>query len=135
MQVGLSAGDFVFDGDPATAEKKHTHPTQILAHVYCGQMVGWIKMPLGTEVNLGPSDVVLDWVAALPNRGTAPSFRFMSIMANGWMDEDTTWYASRYRPKLHCIRPGPSSPRKGESSPLSFRPMSIVATVAYLSYC
>jgi len=60
MQVGLSPGDFVFDGDPATAEKRHTHPTQILAHVYCGQTVGWIKMPLGTEVNLGPGDVVLD---------------------------------------------------------------------------
>jgi len=30
-------------------------------------------MPLGTEVNVGPSDVVLDGVAA-------PSFRFMSIV-------------------------------------------------------
>jgi len=29
-------------------------------------MAGWIKMPLGTEVNLGPGDVVLDEVAALP---------------------------------------------------------------------
>jgi len=26
-------------------------------------------------------------------------------------------------------------PRKGHSSPASFRPMSIVATVAHLSYC
>jgi len=31
-------------------------------------------MPLGTEVNLGPSDVVLDSVAAPPKRGTAPKF-------------------------------------------------------------
>ena len=33
-------------------------------------------MPLGTEVNLGPGDVVLDGVAALSpyKRGTAPSF-------------------------------------------------------------
>jgi len=29
-------------------------------------MAGWIKMPLGTEVNLDPGDVVLDEVAALP---------------------------------------------------------------------
>jgi len=28
--------------------------------VYCGQTVGWIKMPLGTEVGLGPGDIVLD---------------------------------------------------------------------------
>jgi len=26
----------------------------------------WIKMPLGTEVNVGPGDVVLDVVAAPP---------------------------------------------------------------------
>jgi len=28
--------------------------------VYCGQMARWIKMPLGTEVGLGPSNIVLD---------------------------------------------------------------------------
>jgi len=27
--------------------------------VYCGQTVGWIKMPLGTELGLGPVDIVL----------------------------------------------------------------------------
>ena len=27
---------------------------------YCGQTVGWIKMPLGTEVGLGPDHTVLD---------------------------------------------------------------------------
>jgi len=31
-------------------------------------------MPLGTEVTLGPGDVVLDWVTAFPKRGTAPQF-------------------------------------------------------------
>jgi len=59
-------------------EKKGTAPTQLLANVYCGQMAGWIKMPLGTEVNLGPGDVVLDGVAT--KRDTAPSFRLMSIV-------------------------------------------------------
>jgi len=38
----------------------YTHPTQFLAHVYCGQMAGWIKTPLGTEVDLGPGHIVLD---------------------------------------------------------------------------
>jgi len=32
--------------------------------VYCGQTVGWIKMPLGTEVGLGPGDIVLDVIKA-----------------------------------------------------------------------
>ena len=29
MEVGLGPGDFVFDGDPATLEKGHTHPNPI----------------------------------------------------------------------------------------------------------
>ena len=53
----------------------------VVVVVYCRQMAGWIKMPLGTEVNLGPGDVVLDGVAAPPKRGTAPSFWSMSIAA------------------------------------------------------
>ena len=38
-------------------------------------------MPLDTAVNLGAGDVVLDEVAAPPEQGTAPSFRFMFIVA------------------------------------------------------
>jgi len=37
--------------------------------VYCEQMVGWIKMPLGTEVGLGPGDIVLDGDSAPPRKG------------------------------------------------------------------
>ena len=37
--------------------------------LYCGQTVEWIKMPLGTEVGLGPGDIVLDWDPAPPERG------------------------------------------------------------------
>jgi len=50
--------------------------------VYCGQTVGWIKIPLGTEVGLRPDDIVLDGDPALPTeRGTAaPTFRSMSIV-------------------------------------------------------
>jgi len=77
MEVGLGAGDFVFDGDPATSRKGHTHPTQFLAHVYCGQMAGWMNTPLGTEVDLGTGHIVLlDVLPAVRERGTAaPSFR------------------------------------------------------------
>jgi len=31
-----------------------------LAHVYYDQTAGWIRIPLGTEVGLGPGDSVLD---------------------------------------------------------------------------
>ena len=76
---------------PEKRAHRHTHPTQFLAHVYCGQTAGWMMTPLGTEVDLVPGDRVLDGVPALHERGTAV--------------------------------------------PPSFRPMSIVATVAHLSYC
>jgi len=85
-QVGLGLGEFVFDWDPALPRKKGTAPTQFLAHVYCGQTAGWIKMPLGTELNLGPGDVVLDGIAARPLKGAQPpSFQFVSIVAK-WLD-------------------------------------------------
>jgi len=48
------------------------HGPQFSAHVYCGQTAGWMKMPLGTEVDLGPGRIVLDRDQALPReRGTA----------------------------------------------------------------
>ena len=34
--------------------------------VHCGETVGWFKMPLVTEVGLGPSDIVLDGDPPLP---------------------------------------------------------------------
>ena len=65
-RVGIGPGDFVFDGDPALSRKKGTTTSSnFLAHVYCGQTAGWIKVPLGMEVNLGPADV-FDEVAAPP---------------------------------------------------------------------
>jgi len=46
------------------SEKGHTYPTQLLAHVNCGQTDGCMKTPLGTEVDLGPGHIVLDGVPA-----------------------------------------------------------------------
>jgi len=72
MEVGLGPGDFVFDGDPATARTEGTPTTtQFLAHVYCGQTAGWMKTPVGTEVDLSPGHIVLDGVPALRETGTA----------------------------------------------------------------
>jgi len=36
------------------------HSPQFLAHACCGQTAGWIKMPFGSEVGLGPGHIVLD---------------------------------------------------------------------------
>jgi len=136
-EVGLGPGDVVLDGDPAP---------------------GWIKMPLSTAVHCRsrPGCIVLDGDPALPSqkrRHRAPNFRPMSIVAkrlngggagspsnttwpvpkptstpsgilnwaqppifgpyllwpNGWIDQDTTWYRCRPRPRRRCVRWGPSS--------------------------
>jgi len=52
--------------------------------VYCGQTVGWIRIALGTEVGLDPTDIVLDGDPALPTEKghvPGPTFRPMSIVA------------------------------------------------------
>ena len=50
--------------------------------VYCGQTVGWIKMPLGTKVGLGPGHIVLGRDPAPSKKGnSSPNFRPMSIVA------------------------------------------------------
>ena len=46
VEVGLGPGQIVSDGDPDPLPKGEQPP--ILAHVCCGQMSGWIKMPLDT---------------------------------------------------------------------------------------
>jgi len=63
---------------------KLAEPPNFSAHICCGQMAGWSKMPLGREVGLGPTDIVLDGDPALPptKRGhSPPHFWPMSAVA------------------------------------------------------
>jgi len=181
-EVGLSRSDIVLDSNAAPLPKRGRGP-QVSAHVSCGQTAGWIKMPLGMEVLLGPghivldgnppppppkghspspnfwpclvwpnnwmdqhatwyegrprsSDVVLDGDPAPPLKGAQPPvFGPRLLWPNGWMAENAAWYESRPRPRPHSVRQGPSSPRERGTAAPSFRPISIVATVAHLSYC
>jgi len=48
--------------------------------VYCGQTVGWIKMPLGMEVGLGPGHAVLDGDPAPPRKGAQEPPLFCSCL-------------------------------------------------------
>ena len=96
--------------------KKGAEPPQFSAHVYCGQTARCIKMPLCMEV--GSAQATLCQMGrSSPKRGTAPVFGSCLLWRNGWMDENATWYGSTPWPRPHCVRWGPSSPRKGHSSP------------------
>jgi len=128
VEVGLGPGDFVLDGDPAPPPKKGTAPTQFSAHVYCGQMAGWIKMPLSTEVGLGPRDVVLDGGPAPPSKGTAPQF-----LAHVYCGQMAGWMKTPLGTEVD-LGPGHIVLDRDPAAPL-FSAMSIVATVTHLSYC
>jgi len=99
--------------------------------MYCGQTAGWIKIPLATEVGLGPGDIALDgYPAPHPKGCTTLNFRPCLLWSNGWMDQDGTWYGGQPRPRPHCARWRLSSPcpEKGPQPPPSnFQPMSVVA--------
>jgi len=50
-------------------------PPHFLAHVYCDQTAGWIKMALGMEVGLDSGHIVLDGTQLTsPKRGQSPQF-------------------------------------------------------------
>jgi len=57
MEVGFSPGHIVLDGDSAALPRKGTEPP-IVAHFYCGQTAGCIKMTLGMEVGFSPGNCV-----------------------------------------------------------------------------
>jgi len=72
--VGLGPAYIVLDWEPAPLLKKGAEPqSQFLAHFYCGQTAGCIKMPLGMEVGFSSGEFVLDWdPAPSPKRGQSP---------------------------------------------------------------
>jgi len=51
----------------------------------------------------------------LPQSGTdlTPIFGPYQLWANGWVDQDAILYGGRHRPRRHCVRWGPSSPKRG----------------------
>jgi len=77
-------------------------------------------MLFGTEVGLGPGDVVLDGLPCPEKREHSPSrFRPMSTVAKQ-LDQDATWYGGRPRPRRHYIRWGVEDlpPPKGAQPPI-----------------
>jgi len=58
-------------------------------------MAGWIKMPLGTDAGLDPTNIMLDGYPSLPpQNGTEPPPQFSAdvLWPNGWMNQNATSY-------------------------------------------
>jgi len=112
------------DGDSAPPKG---HSRQFSAHVYCGQTAGWIKIPLGTEVGLGPGDIVLDGDPAAPAKkeGQPPIFSPCPC------DQPARWTKMSLGREVglgsgDIALDGTELPRKRDTAP-NFRPMSVVA--------
>ena len=92
--------------------------------VYCGRTVGWIRMPLGAEIGLGPGHIVLDGnPAPLPQEGAQlPISGPCLLWPNGWTNQNATWYGRTSRPRRHCVTWGP----RAQQPPPTFRPTSNV---------
>jgi len=126
-KVGLDPSHIVLDGDWGVLgthihlHKKGAQPPIFGPCLLCPNGAGWIKMPLGMEVGLDPSDIVLDGdPAPLPKKGAEPlpNFRPMSIVANGCMDQDATQYGGRPRPRPHIVLDGDPVPAPQKGAPI-----------------
>ena len=98
-------------------------------------MSGWIKMPRGREVGFSPSDIVLDGnPAPLLQKGHP---QFSAYICCGQL---AGWIKMKLGTEVdlspcHIVLDGdPAPPRERGTAAPSFRPMSIVVTVAHLSY-
>ena len=92
---------------------------------------GWIKMPLGMEVGLGPGDLIcVRWGPSSPpaQKGAQP-FQFLPCLGYCGLTAGCIRIPLGTRVGLgpgDCVRLGPSSLLKGVQ-PQNYRPMSIVA--------
>ena len=124
-------GHIVLDGDPAPL--KGTQPPNFRP---ISVVDGWIKMPLGMEVGFGPGDFVLD---GNPAPSSAKGGRVAPSFQPVYCGQTAGWTKMPLGMQVglcpgDCVRCGRSSSLKRDPAP-SFRPVSIVATVAHLSYC
>jgi len=107
-------GHIMLDGNPASPPQTR-HSPQLSAHVCCGQTAGWIKKfkaPLGTDVDLGPDNIVLDGDQAPPTKKKSwgPQHPIPQILAhvlwpNGSMDQDGTLYGVSLSPSHRDAAP------------------------------
>jgi len=124
MEVGLSPGDYLLDGDPSPTPKG-AEPAQFSAHIYFGQTAAWIKMPLGTEVGLVLRGIVFDVDPATPRKkGTHPT----QFLAHVYCGQTAGWMKMPLGTEIdlgpgHIVSDGgPSSLERGTAAPPPFGP-------------
>jgi len=102
MELGLGPGRIKLDGEP-TLPPKGAHPIQLSTHVCSGQTAGWIKVPLGREVDLDPRDIVLD--GDPPPKGTQPPIPPPKFAAHVCCGQTAGWTKMPLGTEV-CLVPG-----------------------------
>jgi len=140
-ELGLSPGDSVFDGDPAHLPRKRGQsPQKFSAHVHCCQTTEWIKVPLDKEVGLGPGNFMFDGdPATTRTEGTPTTTQFLAYVYCGQsagLMKMPLGTEVDFGPGHIVLDWVPALRERGTAAPPHlFRHMSIVATVAHLSFC
>jgi len=106
--------------------------------VYCGKTVGWIKMPLGTEVGLVPGHIVLDGTQLPHKKGHSSPRQFLAHVYCGQM---AGWIKMPlgadvgHGPGNIVLDGDPAPPRERGTAPPPLFGSLYSGTVAHLSYC
>ena len=115
IEVGLSSGDFVLDGDPTSPPLKGHSPHKFRPMSVVAKRLDGLD---GTWYGVGDC---VRWGTSYPqNRGHThdhPVFGRL-LWPNGWMDEDATWYGSRSGPRPHCIRRAQLCTKRAQQPPI-----------------
>jgi len=96
-------------------------------------------MTLGTDVGLGLREIVFDVDPATSRKkGTPTPTKFLAHVY--YCGQMAAWMKTPLATEVdlvpgHIVLDGVPAPAKGAQQPPFFRPMSIAATVAHLSYC
>jgi len=110
IEVCLSPGEFVLDGDPSPLPPPIFGPLLLWPNGWMHQDAIWY----GCRPQVSPLS---------PKRGGAPRiFGPCLLWPNGWMHQDATSYGDRPQPKGLCVRWGPSPRPKKEAEPPIFGP-------------
>jgi len=142
IEVGLGLCGIVLDGDTAPPPLKG-HSPQFSTNVRCGQTAGWTKMPLGMAVGLCPGDSVFDGDPARPRKKGTSTPIPTQFLAHVYCDQTAGWMKTPVGIEVdlglgHIVLNRVPAPHERGTAAPSFQPMSnlsIVATVAHLSYC
>jgi len=103
--------------------------TQFSAHICCGQMAGWIKMPLSMEVGRGPGNSVLDGNPAPHSQKGGGALQFS---VNVYCGQTAGWITMTLAVEVglipgHTVLHGDPAPPPKRGHIPNFRRMSIVA--------